>query len=133
MAKKRIFTIGFDLPGEEFEYVQFHSDQSLLDADIVLYEPGFGDVYPEEYYEGTPLFSKYISPRVARNLSHWRSELVSAVNAGKLVIVYLVKPLAYFRYTGSKTYSGTGRSRVTTNLVEEVRSYSAVPNVFRRS
>jgi hypothetical protein len=42
MSKKRIFTIGFELPGDEFEYVPFESDRSLLDADIVLYEVGFG-------------------------------------------------------------------------------------------
>jgi hypothetical protein len=39
MAKNRIFTIGFDLPGDEFEYVEFRSDQTLLDADIVLFQP----------------------------------------------------------------------------------------------
>jgi hypothetical protein len=129
MATKRIFTIGFALPGEEFEFVQFDSDQSLLDADIILFEPGFGAAHPSEDYEGIPLFSKYESPCVAQSLTHWRSELVSAVNAGKLVIVYLAKPLRYYRYTGDKTFSGSGRSRVTTNVVEEVRSYAAIPNV----
>ena len=39
---KRIFAAGFDLSGDEFEYVSFHSDQSLLDADIVLFEPSLG-------------------------------------------------------------------------------------------
>jgi hypothetical protein len=32
-----MFTVGFDLPGSEFEYIKFDSDQTLLDADIVLY------------------------------------------------------------------------------------------------
>lgn len=129
MAKKRVFTVGFELPGGDFEQVQFDSDQSLLDADIVLFRPGFGERYPGEDYEGTPLFNKYHSPQVAQTLRHWRSELVAAVNAGKPVIVFLAKPMNYYRYTGNKTFSGTGRSRVTTNVVEPIASYLAVPNI----
>lgn len=127
MAKKKIFTVGFDLPGEDFEYVPFDSDQSLLDADIVLYEVGLGSHYASESYQGEPLFSHSSSVRVAQNLQHWRSELVAATNVGKLVIVFLAKPLSYFRHTGKQQYSGTGRSRATTNIVTRVTSYAAVP------
>jgi hypothetical protein len=129
MTKKRIFTIGFELPGDEFEYIHFESDRSLLDADIVLYEVGFGQLYAGEDYEGTSLFSKSTSPRVAQYVAHWRSELAAFVNAEKLAIVFVTKPLRYFRYTGEKKFSGTGRSQVTTNLVTPVSSYDAVPNI----
>lgn len=129
MAMKKIFTIGFELPGDDFESILFDSDQSLLDADIILYEVGFGYHYASETYQGEPLFSRSISVSIARNLQHWRSELVAATNAGKLVIVFLAKPLSFFRYTGEQQFSGTGRSRVTTNMVTKVESYSAVPNI----
>jgi len=129
MSKKRIFAIGFELPGDEFEYIPFESDRSLLDADIVLYEVGFGQLPATEDYEGTHLFSKSNSPRVTQYLAHWRSELASFVNAGKFAIVFVTKPLRYFRYTGEKTLSGTGRSQVTTNLVTPVSSYDAIPNI----
>jgi hypothetical protein len=129
MARKKIFTIGFDLPGEEFEYIPFDSDQSLLDADIVLFAPGFGHHYPSETYQGEPLFSPSSSVSVAQNIQHWRNEIAAATNVGKLVVIYLSKPLSYYRYTGDKQYSGTGRSRVTTNIVTHVTSYSAVPNI----
>jgi hypothetical protein len=131
MAKKRIFTIGFALPGEEFHYIPFDSDQSLLDADIILFEPGFKRHYTSEEYNGIPLFNKSDSHRVYENLSHWRSELAGAVNAGKLVIIFLKKPLIYFRYTGQQNFSGTGRSRTTTNIVAEVSSYDSVPNLTK--
>ena len=104
MTKKRIFCVGFDLPGEEFNYIPFDSDQSLLDADIILFEPGFGDRHPYEEYSGKPLFSEGTSHRVNENLRHWRSELAGAVNAGKIVIVFLTKPLLYYRYTGKKNF-----------------------------
>jgi hypothetical protein len=42
MSKKRIFTVGFSLPGEDLEDIDFDSDQTLLDADIVLFQPSLG-------------------------------------------------------------------------------------------
>lgn len=129
MARKRIFCIGFDLPGDDFEYIEFESNQSLLDADVILFQPGFGSHWPSESCQGQPLFSHSASVQVAKSLQHWRSELALAVNAGKLVVVYLTKPLVYHRYTGQQGFSGTGRSRVTTNYVTEIESYSALPNV----
>lgn len=129
MAKKRIFTIGFELPGDDFEYVPFDSDQSLLDADIVLFEVGFGEHAATEHHQGEPCFDHHSSVRVSQNLLHWHSELVAATNVGKLVIVFLSKPRSYLRYTGQQQFSGTGRSRVTINIVARIESYSAVPNV----
>lgn len=129
MAKKKTFAVGFDLPGDEFECVPFDSDQSLLDADIVLYEVGFGNHYATDDYQGVPLFSHSDSVRVEQNLQHWRSELTAATNAGKLVIVFLAKPLSCLRYTGEQRYSGTGLSRVATNIVARVTSYAAVPSI----
>ena len=129
MTKKKIFTIGFELPEDDFQNIPFDSNQSLLDADIILYKAGFGDHYASKDYQGKPLFDNYESVRVAQNLQHWRSELVTATNAAKLVIVFLAKPLDYFRYTGEQRFSGTGRSLVRTDLVTQVESYTAVPNI----
>jgi len=114
MTKKKIFTIGFELPEGDFQNIPFDSDQSLLDADIILYEVGFGNHYASETYQGESLFSRSISVRVSQNLQHWRSELIAATNATKLLIVFLAKPLTYFRYTGAQNFSGTGSRRVTT-------------------
>lgn len=129
MSNKTIFSIGFSLPGDDFEYIEFDSDRSLLDADIVLYEVGFGSHYPSETYQGESLFPHSTSVAVARNIQHWRSELSAAIGAGKLVLVYLAKPRTYFRYTGQQQHSGTGRSQTTTNFVALVSSYDAIPKV----
>jgi hypothetical protein len=99
MAKRRIFTVGFELPGDEFEYVDFDSDQTLLDADIVLFEPTLGS-HPRGSYQthnGLALLTEHSSFVVKKRLDHWKSEIVSAVNAGKLLIVYLAKPIEVFR------------------------------------
>src|SRR5438105_14510756 len=126
---KRIFVVGFDLPGDEFEYVAFNSDQSLLDADIVVYEPSLGGYRGFEEYNGRNLLTQDGSVRIVENIRHWKSELAAATNAGKLVVVYLAKPEFCYRYTGDRQFSGTGRSRVTTNVVTDVSSYEAVPNI----
>lgn len=131
MAKHRIFTVGFDLPGDEFEYVQFDSDTTLLDADIILFEPTLGNASGSETYNGTILLNEHSSFSVKQRLDHWRSEIVAAVKAGKVVVVYLAKPIDRYRYTGEKQHSGTGRSRLTTNIVTEVSSYEAIPNLKR--
>lgn len=131
MGRKKIFTIGCDLPGEEFEYIPFESDRSLLDADIILFTPGFGNHYLSDSYQGQPKFSHASSVAVYQNIQHWRNELTAATNVGKLVIIFLGKPLNYYRYTGEQQYSGTGRSRVTTNIVTPIASYSAVPNISK--
>ncbi len=89
----------------DFEYLQQHSGKSIL--------------------------SHQASFEVKSRLDHWRGEIIDAVNAGKLVIVYLVKPEEYYRYTGTKDFSGTGRSRVTTEHVAPISSYEAIPNVKR--
>jgi len=129
MAKYRFFTVGFDLPGDDFEYVTFDSDQTLLDADIILFEPTLGHDNTSGSFNGRPLLTEHSSFTVQQRLQHWRSEIVGAVKAGKLVIIYLAKPIERCRYTGDKRYSGTGRSRTTTNIVTEVSSYETVPNL----
>lgn len=133
MTKRRIFTVGFDLPGEEFEYIAFDSDQTLLDADIVLFQPTLGN-YSFEYaqqYGGKSILDHHSSYATKRRLDHWHAEIRAAVQAGKLVVVYLAKPKDCYRYTGSTSHSGTGRSRVTTQHVTEVTSYESVPNLKR--
>ena len=129
MAKRRIFTVGFELPGDEFEYIEFDSDKTLLDADIILIEPSLGNASSYESHKGKPLLSEHSSFSAKEHIDHWRSEIIAAVNAGKLVIVYLVKPEECYRHTGEKQHSGTGRSRVTTNIVTPISSYDAIPNI----
>lgn len=131
MAKNKIFTVGFDLPGDEFEYVPFDSDTTLLDADIILFEPSLGNASGHSTYNGKTLLSEGSSFSAQQQVEHWKSEIVSAVKAGKLVVVWLVKPRECYRYTGRNEYSGTGRSRVTTNIVTEISSYQSVPNISK--
>jgi hypothetical protein len=130
MGKKRVLSVGYYLAGGQAEYVDFLSDQSLLDAEIVLFEPDFGEVdYSERRYNGRRILTERFSAEVPRRLSHWNSELRAALAAGKLIVVFLTRPVEALHYTGKQEHSGTGRSGVTINIVDEITSYAAIPHL----
>jgi len=39
MTSRKLFSVGFSIPGEAVEYVPLDSDQSLLDADVIVFQP----------------------------------------------------------------------------------------------
>lgn len=124
---RRIFTVGFGLPGDPAEYVPFRSDKALFDADIIVFRPTLKGYFTAEMYNGAPLIAEADSAAVARDCEHWRSELKLAADAGKVVFVMLYKPeLCYFD-TGQRTYSGTGRNQRTTKHVASIDSYTCIP------
>src|SRR5262245_58367043 len=113
MSKRRIFAVGLSLPGDEFEHIAFDSDRTLSDADIIIFQPTLGDCHNEyargEYtlYDGKPVLTEESSYAAYKRLLHWRREIIEAVKAGKLVVVYLARPDERFRYTGDTTNSDT--------------------------
>jgi len=115
------------VPGEDIESIDFASDQSLLDADIILFEPTIGEPDYASHFQGKPSLAEHQSFRLKAQLDHWRSELTAAIEAGKLVIVFLATPTEVYAQTGERQYSGTGRNRQVTNIVGAVSSYRAIP------
>lgn len=132
LAKSSIFTVGFELPSSDFEYVDFDSNQTLLDADICVFQPTLGPVsYDYSGYQGHSLLDKSSSVDFKKNGSHWRNEIVSAAAAGKLVVVFMVAPIECYYSTGERQTSGTGRSQSRTDIVNPCSSYDAIPNLAR--
>ena len=91
MAQKKILTIGFDLADESAEYSSFDNNISLLDWDVILIRP---DIYSyinrkESTFQGNPCLSDNDSFKLKAQSEHWRREIKTAVEHGKLVIVYL--------------------------------------------
>ena len=130
MVKKTIFSVNTVVPGDELIEINYASDYTLLDADIILFTPDFPySWYGAETYKGKRCLSENGSFRAKEQSRHWGNEIASAANVGKLVVVYLEKPEECFRDTGNKQTSGTGRNQKVTNLVEEISSYEALPNI----
>jgi hypothetical protein len=127
MAKK-ILSVGFEFPGNAAEYVSLKSDRSLLDADIIVFQPKIQYQYRSSgVYQGKPNLSESDSFRVVEDSAHWRSELKAAFDEGKTIIIFLSRLEEYYIFTGQKTHSGTGRSRVTTNMVTLFNNYKFLP------
>ena len=129
MAKKKILTIGFSLASEETEFCEFDSDISLLDWDVVLFKPDIDEYIfrRKSIFEGKPCLSDDESFRLKAQSEHWRREIKSAVEHGKLVIVYLSELKQISIATGQKEFSGTGRNQKVTRIVTDYNNYHSIP------
>ena len=123
----RVFAVGVDVPGDRAEAVPFRSGRSLFDSDIILFSPSISSYECVEQYAGLPLISESDSQALARDLQHWRSELKTAVESGKVVFVFLPAPEERYYHTGTRSTTGTGRSSRTTRHVAPVSSYDCLP------
>lgn len=124
---KKIITIGFDIPGYAENYKPYNSSQSLLDADIVIFEPDFSDYSYYENYQGKPSYDENESFRLKEDTRHWHTEISTALQDGKTVFVFMRKYEEVFVHTGQKQYSGTGRSTRVTNIVAPYNNYEFLP------
>ena len=128
----KILSVGFDFPGGECEYVAHRSERSLLDADIVIFQPGLSSDYAvQASHNGQPCLYDDSSFALRRDLKHWHSELLNSFRAEKTIIVYLSKPETVYVATGETRWSGTGRSARGTRIVEPIETYSAIPLELR--
>ena len=124
---KKILSVGFEIPGGSGEYVPYKSDRSLLDADIIIFQPDISGFFTSESYQGLPSFSENTSFEMRRAADHWRSELQAALKEGKTVVIFLSRFKRFFLDSGQRTYSGTGRNQKVTRLVDESNNYTFLP------
>lgn len=129
MPAKTFGSIGCEVPGGFSEFVSFESRASLLEWDIILFNPSItqylGTYY--ETYQGKPSLDDYRSVTLQESMRHWRRELAEALRAGKTIFVFLPTVQEAYIDTGRREYSGTGRSRHTTRIVAPITNYEALP------
>ena len=106
----RFFAVGYHLhPDAASESFRHAEEVSLDDADVVLFGLPRAP-YADDTYLGRPRLSDYRSFWYMELLGRWRTELLSAVNAGKTVFVVLTAPQSVYVATGDVEVSGTGRN-----------------------
>ncbi|AJI52601.1 hypothetical protein [Francisella philomiragia] len=129
MAKKKILTIGFELNDEDTEFSEFDSDLSLLDWDIILFKPDIKEYTyrRESMFQGKPCLNDNDSFKLKSQSEHWRREIKSAVEHGKLVVVFLEELTEVSIATGEKQFFGTGRNQKTTRIVTDFNNYHSIP------
>src|SRR5450759_2934288 len=111
---KRIICIERELPGLETH--SFRSDQSLLDAEIIVFQPDV-DSFLLDRQQGYPCCPESWSPQCIESIRYWRTEIETAVRSGKTVFVLLNKLKEFVVFSGEKEYSGTGRNQKATRLL----------------
>lgn len=134
MAKKKILTIGLSLASEETEFCEFDSETSLLDWDIVLFKPDISEYIfrRDSTFQGKPCLSDDESFKLKAQSEHWSREIKSAVDHGKLVIVFLSELQQVSIANGEKATSGTGRNQKVTRIVVDYDNYCSIPLSFKK-
>ena len=125
----RILTVACEIPGGFGHYVNIDSKTSLLDADFVLFRPtlGISSWEYEQHYMGKPSLSDSSSFRVQEAINYWRTEIADCVKSGKTVFLIMGPLEEVYVNTGEQRYSGTGRNRLTTDIVQLVSNYDVLP------
>jgi hypothetical protein len=85
-VSKKLISIEYEIPGFSDCHHEYLSDQSLLDADLILFEP---EEFDTEY--GKPEFDESDSLPLMESTRHWHSELSMALECGKTVFLILKK------------------------------------------
>lgn len=129
MSSPSIASVACEIPGGFSEYLPFTSKSSLLDFDIILFEPVLDTDYmwSNDTYLGKPSLSSNTSIWVRESANHWRRELQDALRAGKTIFVILPELQQVYVDTGLREHSGTGRNRQTTHIVEKFENYEILP------
>jgi len=130
LSKKSIFSVGMTWPIDDVTEISFSARISLLDADIVVFNPDISDFlyqYGQENYLGKPCLDDSYSFRLKETLDHWRREIKEAFEAGKTIFIYLDVFQEVYVATGEKKYSGTGRNQKTTRIVGLTNNLKAIP------
>ena len=86
--EKKIITIGYEIPGHSERHFAFSSNQSILDADIVVFEPNLTNYYFDDSYQGKPLYVGDAALKLREDNQYWKKELETALRAGKTVFVF---------------------------------------------
>jgi len=128
--KRKIISVDFVIPGDDSVYCSYLSEQSLLDADVIVFNPlqtPFHTYSLGERFQGKACFNENSSFKVQEATSRWKTELTAALKHGKTVIILFAKYEDYFVFTGQKHYSGTGKNARATNMVANTNNYEFCP------
>lgn len=128
MSKKKILTIQCELSAENSHYVSFDSETSMLDWDIIVFNPDIDDfISYTNTYQGKPSLCETDSFRLRERGEHWRREISEAFKTGKTIFVILNELQEVFVDTGERRYSGTGRNQKVTTIVADYCNYNSIP------
>ena len=120
VASKEIYSVNSIVPGDDTIEVDYSSNQTLLDADIVLFSPTLDLPASRSILDRETERSAETMSYLSRQQNHWKSEIIQAARNGKLVVVFLNSPSIEI-------------STIFAVNPNEVSSYDALPHVESHS
>lgn len=120
--ERKIIAVEYEIPGFSGGCYEYYSDQSLLDADIVVFQP----LKLGAPGGGKASYGESASFRVQQSTSHWRTELSTALEYGKTVFLILGKYEVASVQTGRSDVKG----RTVINYVADYDNYQFLPTVL---
>jgi hypothetical protein len=130
MNAVRLLSLDHDPVYDDVTRDSFASDVSVFDYDAVVWDPeGSFDRYRlyAERYKNLPNLSESTSVSITADAARRRQEFLEFLSSGRSVVVMVRAPQACYVDTGERTYSGTGRNRVTTTHVADFDLWNALP------
>jgi hypothetical protein len=122
----RLLSLDYDPVYGEDETTRstFGSDISAFDYDVVIWDPErtlgyYTPRYRTGAYRSLPSLSEGKSVEIQADVVRRKNEFADFINSGRVLVVFACPPQACYVDTGERRYSGTGRNRVTTRIVDK--------------
>ena len=127
-----IVSIGRRFPLKEVRHFDFRSEYTLLDYDLVLWDPGtllyeYSSDGRYSRYRGYLSLNSHDSVSIIEDRERRKAELVDLIKLGRTVVMFVPTPTKFYIDTGQRSFSGTGRNQKTTIHVSEVSLRSFIP------
>jgi hypothetical protein len=128
----RIISVGEEINHQLVTVEQFSSPVSFLDYDFLVWNPAhlfyeYKAEYPSSTFQGHRSLNDDASAKIVEDVARRKGEILELVDLGRTVVVFLPPPDKCYYATGEKAYSGTGRSRVATRIVNGLDLLSTIP------
>jgi hypothetical protein len=115
---RTIISIEYEIPAFSAKHFIYSSEQSLLDADVIVFQPMELTGGP-----GKPSFTESGSFQLQQSAEHWKRELSVALEYGKTIFLILGKYQIGSVETGQKEFKG----RTTINYLRDYSNYEFLP------
>ncbi|MFC5266264.1 hypothetical protein ACFPJ1_29470 [Kribbella qitaiheensis] len=128
-APMRVLCLDYDLGAGEDHY-RFGSSVSLFDYDVVFWDPAQsleGYKALRDTYQGRDSLNDNASARLVNDVHRRNSEFKDFLEMGRCLVIFLPGDLDVWVDTGKKDYSGTGRNRAATRIVDRFNILKAIP------
>ena len=126
----RLLSLDFDpIFREDSTRSSFASDLSVFDYDVVIWDPARSlDNYGWfDRYRGLPSLNETQSVRLRADISRRNKEFRDFILSGRTLVVVSRPAVECYFDTGERSFSGTGRNRVTTTHVSKLTLQSVIP------